>query len=549
MNMNKIFKSMLFLLAASTGFALTSCSDDDLPAADALFRPVITETDNIEHGLDDNLSPYMIVTWDKYTDATEYVITAEANDGTDTKSITTDSTACTFTNLEYDKVYNVSIRCVNSVTGLQSKDYTLTTTTLDYPTKLVTPSSLDIIDVAARISWSGIEYDSLQIINDSNDSLVVSVVLTEEDNAAKSVIVDGLDPKTTYQARAYTNDQYLGKKRFTTTAEEKYDGAVIDLRKMEMSEDEQWKWISAAHLQELADSLPNQDITIVFKGGTHYRLAGTNLPETTGTFKFVTGLTLEGNAIFDCSGEFGVANDVTVGGIILEKINFLDYEGNKGESNYGGHYLINASTSGHLENMTFKSCQIKYKRGVIRARSTFMLDNLTFDDCILDSIGGYGIAMAEDQACILNVTMNNTTCANVQRTFVNDQKSVAGDYLITNCTFVYCVGASRNFDDVTDCKSFTLKNCLFGMPGETPQNTSTTFSGWNSKCNPVPTADDCYFTSDVEWKLGGDGAPTAQFAGTAIGTDTKGTFKDPEHSDFTILNTKELQNVGDPRWY
>ena len=87
------------------------------------------------------------------------------------------------------------------------------------------------------------------------------------------------------------------------------------------------------------------------------------------------------------------------------------------------------------------------------------------------------------------------------------------------------------------------------MPGETPQNTSTTFSGWNSKCNPVPTADDCYFTSDVEWKLGGDGAPTAQFAGTAIGTDTKGTFKDPEHSDFTILNTKELQNVGDPRWY
>ena len=549
MNMKKIFKPMLFLLAVSTGFVLTSCSDDDLPAADALFRPVITESDNIEHGLDNNLSPYMIVTWDKYTDATEYVITAEANDGSDTQSITTDSTTCRFINLQYDKEYNVSIRCVNSVTGLQSKDYTLTTTTLDYPTKLMTPSTLDIIDVAARISWSDIAYDSLQIVKDSNDSLVATVVLTDEANEAQKIIVEGLAPKTTYQTRAYANDQYLGKKRFTTTAEESFNGAVVDLRKMEMSEDDQWKWVSADHLQAIVDSLPDQDVTIVLKGGVHYRLQGTNLPETTGTIKLVTGLTLEGNAIFDCTGEFGVANDLTVGGLVLEKINFLDYEGNKATDNYGGHYLVNASTSGHLEKMTFKSCQIKYKRGIIRARSTFQLDNLTFDDCIIDSIGGYGIAMAEDQACILNMTMTNTTCANVQRTFVNDQKSVAGDYTITNCTFVYCVGASRNFDDVTDCKSFTLKNCLFGVTGETPANISETFSGWNSKCNPVPTADDCFFTSDVSWKLGGDGAPTAQFAGTTIGTDTKGTFKDPEHSDFTIINTKELQNVGDPRWY
>ena len=549
MNMKKIYKSMLFLLAASTGMVLTSCSDDDLPAADALFRPVITESDNIEHGLDNNLVPYMIVTWDKYTDATEYVITAEANDGSDNQTITTDTTTCTFTNLKYDTEYNVKIRCVNSITGLQSKDYPLTTTTLDYPTKLATPGTLDVIDVAARISWSDMAYDYLQIVKDGNDSLVATVVLTAEDNAACSVTVEGLSPKTTYQARAYVKDQYLGKKRFTTTAEESYSGAVIDLRKIEMDEDTQWKWLSVAHLQEIVDSLPDQDITIVLKGGAHYRLQSLNLPQTTGTIKLVTGLTLEGNAIFDCASEFGVPDGITVGGLELEKINFLDNEGNKTSDNYGGHYLINASTSGHLENMTFKSCQIKYKRGVIRARSKFQLDNLTFDDCIIDSIGGYGIAMAEDQACILNVTMNNTTCANVQRTFVNDQKSVAGDFLITNCTFVYCVGASRNFDDVTDCKSFTLKNCLFGVTGETPENLSETFSGWNSKCNPVPTADDCFFTSDVSWKLNGEGAPTAQFAGTTIGTDTKGTFKDPEHSDFTIINTKELQNVGDPRWY
>ena len=80
------------MLTVTTGLTLASCSDDDLPAADALFRPVLTEADNIEHGLDENLSPYMDITWDQYTDATEYVLSAVANDGSDSQTITTEAT-------------------------------------------------------------------------------------------------------------------------------------------------------------------------------------------------------------------------------------------------------------------------------------------------------------------------------------------------------------------------------------------------------------------------------------------------------------------------
>ena len=129
-------------MAVTTGMTLSSCSsDNNLPAADALFRPVLTENNNIEHGLDENLSPYMIVTWDNFTDATQYVITAVANDGSDSQTITTDTTICQFNNLQYDKEYNVSIHCENTTTGLASKDFTLTTTTLDYPTKLASIST------------------------------------------------------------------------------------------------------------------------------------------------------------------------------------------------------------------------------------------------------------------------------------------------------------------------------------------------------------------------------------------------------------------------
>ena len=116
-----------------------SCDDDDLPKADALFRPIINEDDNIEHGLDANNSPYMTIKWDKYTSADQYIVKIEANDGSDTREITTDTTICRFDNLQYDKEYNISISSSSTKTGLSSKAFTMTTTTLDFPTSLITP--------------------------------------------------------------------------------------------------------------------------------------------------------------------------------------------------------------------------------------------------------------------------------------------------------------------------------------------------------------------------------------------------------------------------
>ena len=50
--MKKIFKTMLLLATVTTGMgAFVSCSsDNDLPKADALFRPIINTSDNLELG-------------------------------------------------------------------------------------------------------------------------------------------------------------------------------------------------------------------------------------------------------------------------------------------------------------------------------------------------------------------------------------------------------------------------------------------------------------------------------------------------------------------
>ena len=74
--MKKIIKSMLLLAAITTGMAtLVSCGDDDdLTTADALFRPIINETDNIELGLDENKIPFMVMKWDNYTYVNQYTV-------------------------------------------------------------------------------------------------------------------------------------------------------------------------------------------------------------------------------------------------------------------------------------------------------------------------------------------------------------------------------------------------------------------------------------------------------------------------------------------
>ena len=78
--MKKIFKTLLLLatVTVSTGAIISCGDDDDLAKADALFRPIINADDNIEMGLDQNLSPYMIFTWDNYTDANQYTVMIES---------------------------------------------------------------------------------------------------------------------------------------------------------------------------------------------------------------------------------------------------------------------------------------------------------------------------------------------------------------------------------------------------------------------------------------------------------------------------------------
>ena len=548
--MKNILKTMLLLatVATSTG-AFVSCSDDDdLPKADSLFRPIINTDDNIVMGLDENLAPYMIVTWDNYTSANQYTVKVEATDNSDSKEITTSELTCRFDNLQYDKEYFVYISSANTQTGLSSKAYSLTATTPDYPTSLITPAATDIIDIAARIKWSNdANYDKLVVVSDADGEQVAEIALTAEEQAAHEKIVTGLQPKTTYRIEAYNGANYLGKKRITTAAADNFSGNIVDLRGW--AENDAYKFIENNLDSLMTQVYPNQDITVILEGGTTYRLKATKLNSTSGTIKFVTGQTLAGYAILEVNSNFDLNAEAQVGGLIFEKINIWGAQPEESDGNFGGQYVFNiAGKDSKIDLIRFVNCDIKWKRGILRQKdNASTVVNFEMDNCTCDSIAGYGIANSDKEGAVVqNIKVSNSTFSTCKVMFTNTKGKIAPNSVtIENCTFVNCPQGGKFITDFKGNKptgDFYLKNCLFG-PGQAE------LAIWSG--SDKPEGSDIFYTSDIVWKPTSeeDPTPVAQLAGTTIATDVAGTFKNWAEGDFTILNTRELKNVGDPRWY
>ena len=549
--MKKIFKTMLLLAAITTetGTIVSCSSDDDLAKADALFRPIINEDDNLELGLDANNVPYMIVKWDNYTDADQYTVKVEPADASaSAKEITTSDLTCRFDGLEYDKEYFVYISSANTKNGLSSKPYSLTTTTPDYPTKMQSPAATDIIDIAARIKWSGASFTKLVVIKDSDLEQVGEFEVSDADNAAGEKIVNGLQPKTTYRVEAYNGTTYLGKKRITTGAADVFEGNIVDLRGW--NENDSYKFIENCLDSLMTQAYPDKNITIVLEGGMKYRLKATKLHSTAGVITFVTGQTLAGYAEFEVNSNFDLDTEAQVGGLIFEKINIWGAQPDASDGNFGGQYVFNIAGKGSkIDLIRFVGCDIKWKRGVLRQKdNASTVVKFEIDNCTLDSIAGYGIANSDKEGCVVqNIIVTNSTFSTCKVLFTNTKgKTAPNSIIIENCTFVNCPQGGKfitDFKDNAPTGDFKFKNCLFG-PG---QGELAIWSG-----DAKPDGSDIFYTSDIVWKpvnAETDPSPVAQLEGTTISTNISGTFKDWANGDFTILNTKELKKVGDPRWY
>ena len=546
---------MLLLMAVATGLGtLVSCEDDDESTLSGLFRPVINENDNIVHGLDDDNSPYMIINWDNYSNANQYVVKIEANDGSDTREITTDTTFYRFDKLQYDKEYNISISSANTVTNLTSKPFTLTTTSLDYPTMLSTPSASDIIDVAARIRWNeNADYDKLAIYKDDTDELVKEVTVSGDMLSALSTIIDELEPRTTYRVEAYKNGEYKGKKRFTTTAAENFSGSVIDLR---LVHDTIAKtYFNSDQLAFDVEAAQGQDLTYVLKGGFQYKISGgTALPATAQKIKFVTGLTLEGNATFLQSGGFTMASEAEINEVEFEKIDFISDRTNGGDyavatnhdKGWGGRQVFNVNgTKATMKNLIYTSCSFTGYRAVCRAQSDKdNVNNITFNGCVINCIGDQGVITTTNKAADWqSVTMKNCTVTNI--VMLCDLRSTKETlkFNIENCTFCYAPiettanGNTPMFRLGSGNVDLTVKNTLFGPA------MMTTDAGGTEIFTYTPGTVGSIFLAGTPANLNVDNSYKTNFAWTDLGTEeAPKTYPLDGLSDLSLSETELWSN-------
>ncbi|MBR6963710.1 MAG: hypothetical protein IKH86_08795 [Prevotella sp.] len=578
--MKKIFKSMLLFMAVTAGTGiLASCNDEDLPAADGLFRPVINENDNIEHALDANNRPTMTIKWDNYTSANKYTVKIEANDGSDTREISTDTTFCVFDKLQYDKEYNVSLTAENTTSGLASKPFTLTTTSLDYPTALSTIGTSDVIDTQVRIRWnSEVEtYDSLAIYTDSDEEFVIGASLSADDNVTKERIFKSLEPKTTYRVVAFLNGEYKGKKRFTTVAPENYTGVVFDLRDMDESESK--NYINTDQLAADVAANPGENITYVLQGGQDYKISGgTVVPGTSKTITFVTGLTLAGNANFISSGGMGLAGE-DVEGIVFEKINFKSDKLNNGDytiatnqdKGFGGRQVFNINgVNCTLKNITFKSCSMQGYRAIVRAQQDGdNINNITLEDCIINGIGDQGcFTTTNKDSDWRTLTMKNCTVTNIVSLCDFRKTTNTLKFTIENCTFCYApmeTTANANtplFRIGSENVELKVKNSIFGPAMATEESTGGKLLTYTAgTAGSIFVNGGTFANSDImssyktnfswiDMNTTGEGDPKVYPLEGLIdlGMSETEVWNKPSEGTFTIVAKMPETGIGDARW-
>ncbi len=508
----------------------TACKDDDnLGTADRLFRPIIND---YTYG-----GTWIKLEWDKYEGADHFDLDLSLDSfETFVQQVETDTTWYKFENLAYDTEYYVRIKSVgtNIESGYFVNDVIKTS---DIATNLDPITSDDVIDTQVRVSWEEDVYDSLTVFR--NDTLVKSAVLTGQDNESKKVIISGLTENTSYVVKAYYNGDYMGKKSFKTLTAQVFSGAVEDLR--DLDEDVAYSYLTQDYLDGLEDGT-----TVVLAGGVYYEFTGLKLSKN---ISFVTGYSLNGKAVIQVSGACNVLADNAINKISFKSINFIDHPDKpRTDANYGGQYILNISNSGvNVDTVSISGCGIYYKRGIVRIQSSGTVNTILIDDCVADSIGGYGV---------VNPSTNNVMVKNV---------------FITNSTFSHCEKfvviaktatlETFNFDHVTTCFVPNSTNYLFDLNGQTPAEISITNSlfgtGWSvDSINGIRyksvtslKLDKNYRTSDCNWIIGTSGSPAAPIDIDQLSSDIYAIFTDPDNNDYTLLDKDLDGSVGDPRWW
>lgn len=407
-----------------------------------------------------------------------------------------------------------------------------------FPSIMGIPGLYDVTDVAARVYWTtgGAAVTGLKVFARSDEQLEMPLFeldFNEEDQKEEEKIVQGLDPMTEYQIAIYSDGELRGFENYTTKASLPLGDGVVDLRGIEKS-------------SVLADTLPDiaSGSIILLESGQTYETGGYQFDKSV-SIRSGYGFNPSG-AIIDCGSNFNLKDASTIDSLVFRGVSFT--------GDITGNYVFNIDKKSSLGELKFEGCKIRKLRGVMRMKGGGGdINTYSFNNCVIDSIGGYGIITIDADAwTVKNISITNSTISKAEL-FIRNSKGVTdfSSIVIDGCTVneVPKVGkAIFQFDEgVNVTNGIKIYNTIWG-------------AGWNSDAVEVPSVGgaqgfdgtnfdvkNVYATSDFSFSSDEiPGFPSYVYTGEADilwmapFTDLNFNFKD---SGFAGKD-----DTGDPRW-
>lgn len=568
------------MLSVAACAAMTGCSDNnDLGDAPRLFRPVASATVNRNN---------LEVSWDKISGASQYELKLWAVTGTDEagnnivdtlQTATTDADSYTFSNLEWDEKYGVSIKCLGS--NKESERYDVKAQNITYPTKI---SGVKLVDNAARISWDEGE-DTICCIKaiPATGTDTVTAKVSEAQYAMGYADVYGLSPETSYTFKTYVSNSeistatYAGRTSGTTKAGENFDekygaGNWIDIRDYDVS--------AAKDTLKTADFWENikDGMTIILRGEQEYKVSGDIKFDR--SVNFITGMTLGGNAKFISSGGMTLNKGVTVKKVSFEDIDFYAdgdtwkddnlYISNEtlGDFKFSGKQVFNCNGTGStLNEIVFTGCVIRGYRAVVRMQAaTDNVQKVTFKGCTINGVGDQGVVTTNKTASDLQeVTFDDCTLTNiVMLTDLQAAKSTP-TVNVNNCTFCYAPiettadAKTPLFRFLKQAVNLNIEKSVFGpsMASDDSKGTKPILNTAGPKGSVMLNAENAVVSVNGSYRT--------KFDWTTIGTDANAKtypidalesagmtetelWNDPAKGDFKFKSNLPIDDAGASKW-
>jgi hypothetical protein len=422
--------------------------------------------------------------------------------------------------------------------------------TQKFPSNMKTPTSFDILDTQAKVNWTttGDPITTVKVFAGTDLRLVtplLTITVSPSDQVAAMKIVSGMKPSTTYQIAIYSGNTIRGWEVYKTRAGLVLGTNVFNLAGIEKT----------TILADTLPDVPNGSI-ILLEGGRTY---------STGGYKFDKSVKIMAGYSFvpalpkiDCAVNFNVLGGSNVDSIVFREIAF--------SADFAASYVFNpneaaALTIGHIK---FENCQIRKLRGIIRFRGPKPgnIAKYSIINCIVDSIGGYGLFTMDTNGGIAigDILLKNSSfskCDYFMQTYtqsssLNIEDCTFSEVPSTGAILFRWRGAAGNAD-ITN--GLSMKNCIMGHAWDKAASGGYTFNADAGNGGSSPSLDattisivNCYSVSQFAFATG------RELAGFPVG-NYKNKAADLWVSPYSGLNFNfkdssfaGKSDCGDPRW-